>query len=75
MELNQLKEVNYRFIKINETREVAIDNLIINATKDYKEFDAIINIRMSTSDVAGGASEVMVYGTVIKFIDMYYQES
>ncbi len=55
---------------MDETREDALDNLIINATKDYKEFDAIINIRMSTSDVAGGASEVMVYGTVIKFIDI-----
>jgi len=52
---------------MDETREDALDNLIINSTRDFKEFDAIINIRMGTSDVAGGASEVMVYGTVVKF--------
>ncbi len=54
---------------MDETREDGLDNLIVNATRDFEAFDAIINIRMSTSDVAGGASEVMVYGTVVKFIN------
>ena len=52
---------------MDETRSEAFSSLIINSTRNYKKFDAIINIRMSTSDVASGASEVLVYGTVIKF--------
>ena len=30
--------------------------------------DAIINIRYTTSSVAQGAAEILVYGTAVKFI-------
>ncbi|NQX83219.1 MAG: heavy metal-binding domain-containing protein [Mycoplasmataceae bacterium] len=52
---------------MSETRNDALDSLIINATRNYKDFDAICNIRMATTTITGGASEVLVYGTVIKF--------
>lgn len=54
-------------ILMNETRSEAFDSLVINATKNYEKFDVIINIRMATSNVANGASEVLVYGTVCKY--------
>lgn len=29
--------------------------------------DAIVNVRMTTSSITGGAAELMVYGTAVKF--------
>ncbi len=52
---------------MNETRSEAFDSLIINTTRSYEKFDAIINIRITTSDVANGSSEILVYGTAVKF--------
>lgn len=53
---------------MDDTRSNAIDALIKNAVRKYENFDAICNIRFATSDVSSGASEILIYGTVIKFI-------
>ena len=29
--------------------------------------DAVVNVRMTTSSITGGAAELMVYGTAVKF--------
>ena len=29
--------------------------------------DAVINVRMTTSSITGGAVEIMAYGTAVKF--------
>gem|GEM_PF-2836144 len=52
---------------MNETRAEAIKAMILSAVRQYEDFDAIINIRITTSDIAAAASEVMVYGTAIKW--------
>jgi uncharacterized protein YbjQ (UPF0145 family) len=46
-----------------ESREQAIDRMIANA----KELgaNAIIMVRFSTSEIMGGASEMMAYGTAV----------
>ena len=52
---------------MNETRAEALKEMILSAVKQYEDFDAIINIRITTTDIAAATSEVMVYGTVIKW--------
>lgn len=52
---------------MNETRSEAFDSMITNATRRFEKFDAILNIRISTSEIAKGSSEILVYGTVIKY--------
>ncbi len=46
-----------------ESREQALDRMIENA----KELgaNAIVQIRFSTSEIMGGASEIMAYGTAV----------
>jgi uncharacterized protein YbjQ (UPF0145 family) len=46
-----------------ESREQALDRMIESA----KELDAnaIVQIRFSTSEIMGGASEIMAYGTAV----------
>ena len=46
-----------------ESREQALDRMIENA----KEMgaNAIVQIRFSTSEIMGGASEIMAYGTAV----------
>jgi len=46
-----------------ESREQALDRMIENA----KEIgaNAIVQIRFSTSEIMGGASEIMAYGTAV----------
>lgn len=48
-----------------EGREEAIDRMTKNA--ELLSADAIVNIRMTTSSITGGAVEIMAYGTAVKF--------
>jgi uncharacterized protein YbjQ (UPF0145 family) len=48
-----------------EGREEAIERM----TKEAQTLgaDAVVNVRMATSSITGGAAEMMVYGTAVKF--------
>jgi uncharacterized protein YbjQ (UPF0145 family) len=48
-----------------EGREEAIERM----TKEAEALgaDAVVNVRMATSSITGGAAEMMVYGTAVKF--------
>jgi len=48
---------------LNEAREEALDRMIKEAEK--LGANAIVNIRLSTSNLMGGASEILVYGTAV----------
>lgn len=48
---------------LNESRTEAIDRMIQQA--QAVGANAIINVRFSTSNIADGAAEVMVYGTAV----------
>lgn len=48
----------------SETRELAVKRMQEDAKKIGA--DAIINVRFTTSQVAAGAAELMVYGTAVK---------
>jgi uncharacterized protein YbjQ (UPF0145 family) len=48
-----------------EGREEAIDRMTNEA--ETLGADAIVNVRMTTSSITGGAAELMVYGTAVKF--------
>ena len=57
-ELNEYTEM------ITEAREEAMNRMLKEAKK--LKADAIINVRMTTSQVASGAAELLVYGTAVK---------
>jgi uncharacterized protein YbjQ (UPF0145 family) len=48
-----------------EGREEAIERMTNNAT--LLSADAVVNVRMTTSSITGGAVEIMAYGTAVKF--------
>jgi uncharacterized protein YbjQ (UPF0145 family) len=48
-----------------EGREEAIDRMTKAA--EVLSADAIVNVRMTTSSITGGAVEIMAYGTAVKF--------
>jgi len=50
-----------------EAREQALDRMI----EDAKTLgaDAVVDVRFSTSDIASGAAEILVYGTAVKLED------
>jgi uncharacterized protein YbjQ (UPF0145 family) len=50
---------------INEARAIATKRMVDEA--ESLQADAIINIRYTTSNVAQGAAEILVYGTAVKF--------
>ena len=50
---------------INEARAIATKRMVDEA--EALKADAIINIRYTTSNVAQGAAEILVYGTAVKF--------
>ena len=50
-----------------EAREQALDRMTDEARK--LGANAIVDIRFSTSDIASGAAEVLVYGTAVKLED------
>ena len=51
----------------NSARQQAIDRMIIEAKN--KNADAIINVRITTSMVMQGCSEILAYGTAVKLSD------
>jgi uncharacterized protein YbjQ (UPF0145 family) len=48
-----------------EGREEAIERMTNNAK--LLSADAVVNVRMTTSSITGGAVEIMAYGTAVKF--------
>ena len=46
-----------------ESREQALDRMIHNAAR--LGANAIVGVRFSTSDIAAGAAEILVYGTAV----------
>lgn len=60
-------KINTYNILLNESREDAIEKMIKDAIQKYGSFEnkAIYNIRLSTSQVSMGASEILVYGTLV----------
>ncbi len=49
---------------ISEAREEALNRMLAEAEK--LKADAVVNVRFTTSSVAGGAAEILVYGTAVK---------
>lgn len=49
---------------ISEAREDALKRMLDEAEK--LNADAVVNIRFTTSQVMGGAAEILVYGTAVK---------
>lgn len=49
---------------LSEAREVALKRMIEDAEK--LGADAIVGIRFTTSQIMGGAAELLVYGTAVK---------
>ena len=49
---------------ISEAREDALSRMIAEAEK--LNADAVVNIRFTTSQVMGGAAEILAYGTAVK---------
>jgi uncharacterized protein YbjQ (UPF0145 family) len=48
---------------ISEAREEALNRMVDEAKK--LKADAIVNVRFTTSQVAAGAAEILVYGTAV----------
>ena len=51
---------------MNEARSVATERMVEDAKK--LGADAIVCVRYETCSIMGGASEVMAYGTAVKFV-------
>lgn len=51
----------------SQARDEAIQRLINDAL--HMEADAVVNVRIATSMVMQGASEILAYGTAVKFPD------
>lgn len=49
---------------MEEAREEALKRMMQDASE--KGADAVVNVRMTTSTVIGGAAEVIAYGTAVK---------
>ena len=49
---------------IDETRDEAIARMV--TTAGAKGANAVVGVRLATSDVAAGAAEVFAYGTAVK---------
>lgn len=47
-----------------EARREAIDRLVAEA--EARGADAVVNIRLSTASITGGAAEILAYGTAVK---------
>ncbi len=48
---------------LNESRQEAVDRMIAQARAAGG--NAVVNVRFSTASIAGGAAEVMAYGTAV----------
>jgi uncharacterized protein YbjQ (UPF0145 family) len=49
---------------ISEAREEALNRMIEEA--EALNADAVVNVRFTTSQVMGGAAEILAYGTAVK---------
>jgi uncharacterized protein YbjQ (UPF0145 family) len=49
---------------ISQSREEALKRMIEEASK--MGADAVVNVRFSTSQVMGGAAEILAYGTAVR---------
>ncbi len=47
-----------------EAREQALDRMIQDAER--LDANAVVDVRFSTSDIASGAAEILVYGTAVR---------
>ena len=50
-----------------EAREQALDRMITDA--QHLGANAVVDVRFSTSDIATGAAEILVYGTAVQVED------
>jgi uncharacterized protein YbjQ (UPF0145 family) len=50
---------------LTDARDIAVHRLIANA--EEKGADGIVGIRFTTSAIMDGSSEIMVFGTAVKF--------
>ncbi len=49
---------------LSEAREEALNRMIAEAEK--LKADAIVNVRLTTSAISGGAAEILAYGTAVR---------
>lgn len=49
---------------LSEAREEALNRMVAEAEK--LRADAIINVRLTTSAISGGAAEILAYGTAVR---------
>ncbi|PFG56027.1 uncharacterized protein YbjQ (UPF0145 family) [Vibrio sp. ES.051] len=49
---------------MSEARNVAIQRMVQDA--EYKGADAIVGIRLTTSSIVDGSSEILAFGTAVK---------
>ena len=52
---------------LSEAREQALQRMVSEAEK--MKANAIVNVRFTSSNIMGGASEILVYGTAVKIKD------
>jgi len=50
---------------LTDARDIAVQRLVEDANK--KGADAVVGIRFTTSAIMDGSSEIMVFGTAVKF--------
>jgi uncharacterized protein YbjQ (UPF0145 family) len=50
---------------MNQSRDEAISRMVAEAAK--MRADAIVNVRFTTSNVMDGCSEILAFGTAVKF--------
>jgi len=65
MPLDTIKRITFKLI--NDTRDEVTQKLITRGNE--MGADAIIGIRYQNSDIAPGTSEILVYGTAVRFED------
>ncbi|KYK34456.1 MAG: YbjQ family protein [Theionarchaea archaeon] len=49
---------------LSEAREEALNRMVAEAEK--LRADAIVNVRLTTSAISGGAAEILAYGTAVR---------
>lgn len=52
---------------MNDARREAIDRMVDEAAT--KGADAVVNVRLTTANIAGGAAEILAYGTAVKLAE------
>lgn len=52
---------------MNDARREAIDRMVDEARA--MGADAVVNVRLTTANIAGGAAEILAYGTAVKLAE------